>query len=246
LKWFKNFIFIKGKQMRKVFVGYTSYQDVVYQVAKHSIERQSEDVQCYPIIQSVLRELGIYTRAEDKNGATEFSITRFLTPWLAGYKGWVLFCDNDTLALCDLNELFDLADDKYAVMCAKHNHKPKDDVKLDGQKQTLYPRKNWSSVVLWNCEHPKNKLITPELINHVSPMYLHRFMWLEDHEIGTFSHEWNWLVDWYCEPKDGDPKFLHYTEGGPYFQNYQKCGYADLWRNEYKEMTGKEFTVIYY
>lgn len=227
--------------MRKVFVGYTSYQDVVYQVAKHSIERHSRDVKCYPIIQQSLRDLNIYTRAEDKKGATEFSITRFLTPWLAGYKGWVLFCDNDVLALTDVNELFEQADERYAVMCVKHNHEPTETVKLDGQLQTNYPRKNWSSVVLWNCSHPKNQFITPELVNEVSPLFLHRFMWLEDNEIGEISHEWNWLVDWYKEPKNGKPKFLHFTDGGPYFKNYQDVDYKSEWLNEYRLYSGKEF-----
>ena len=227
--------------MRKVFIGYTSYQDVVYQVAKHSIERHASDVECYPIIQSSLRELGIYTRKEDKKGSTEFSITRFLTPWLAGYKGWVLFCDNDMLAVSDMNELFDMADDKYAVMCVKHNHKPEPGVKLDGQQQTVYPRKNWSSVVLWNCDHPKNRQITPELVNEVSPMFLHRFMWLEDHEIGELPTAWNWLVEWNSVEKDGAPKMLHFTEGGPYFKNYQNVEFADLWRDEYHLYSGKEF-----
>ena len=228
--------------MRKVFVGYTSYQDVVYRVAKHSIERHSPDVKCYPIIQQSLRDLGIYYRDVDKNGTTEFSITRFLTPWLAGHKGWVMFCDNDVLALTDVNEFFDQADNKYAVMVVKHNHTPGDTVKLDGQVQTQYPRKNWSSVVLWNLDHPKNQLITPELVNEISPLYLHRFMWLEDHEIGGLSIEWNWLVDWYKEPENGKPKFLHFTDGGPYFKNYQNCDYAEQWLREYEMMTGKPFT----
>ncbi|MUH71374.1 glycosyltransferase [Psychrosphaera haliotis] len=228
--------------MRKVFIGYTSYQDVVYQVAKHSIERQSEDVKCYPIIQQALRDLGIYYRPVDTNGSTEFSITRFLTPWLAGYKGWVMFCDNDVLALGDINELFDLADDKYAIMCVKHSHKPTETVKLDGQKQTQYPRKNWSSVVLWNLEHPKNKQITPELVNEVSPLYLHRFMWLEDHEIGEITRDWNFLVDWYDSKTNSKPKLLHYTDGGPYFKNYQNCDFSENWKAEFKLMTGKEFT----
>lgn len=229
--------------MRKVFVGYTSYQDIVYQVAKHSIERHSLDIKCYPIVQKALRDLGIYTREQSQFESTEFSITRFLTPWLAGYKGWVLFTDNDMLCLSDMNELFDLADDRYAIMCAKHHHEPLGDIKLDNQKQTRYPRKNWSSVILWNCEHPKNQFITPDLVNEVSPLFLHRFMWLEDHEIGEFTHEWNWLVDWYQEGKDGTPKMLHYTEGGPYFRKYQTCGYADLWKTEYKLFCGKDFTA---
>lgn len=229
--------------MRKVFVGYTSYQDIVYQVAKHSIERYSRDIKCYPIVQKALRDLGIYTREKNQFESTEFSITRFLTPWLAGYKGWVLFTDNDMLCLSDVNELFDLADDRYAIMCAKHHHEPLGNIKLDNQKQTCYPRKNWSSVILWNCEHPKNQFITPDLVNEISPLFLHRFMWLEDHEIGEFTHEWNWLVDWYQESKDGTPKMLHYTEGGPYFRKYQTCGYADLWKAEYKLFCGKDFTA---
>lgn len=228
--------------MKKVFMGYTSYQDVVYQVAKHSIERQSRDVKCFPIVQQALRDLGLYTREKKNIEATEFSITRFLTPLLGGYRGWVLFMDNDILALTDINKLFDQVNSNYAVIVSKHDHKPLENVKLDGQPQTLYPRKNWSSVMLWNLDHPKNKLLTPELINEVSPLYLHRFMWLEDDEIGELSHEWNWLVDWYREPEHGSPKLLHYTEGGPYFANYQDCGYAELWRQEFKLLYGRDFT----
>lgn len=228
--------------MRKVFVGYTSYQGIVYDVAKKSIERHSKDVICYPIIQNSLRDLGIYYRKNNQFETTEFSTTRFLTPWLAGYKGWVLFIDNDILALTDINELFEQADPKFAVMCAKHQYTPKEGVKLDNQIQTNYPRKNWSSVILWNLDHPKNQFITPELVNEISPLFLHRFMWLEDYEIGEFSHEWNWLVGWYNQPTDGNPKILHYTEGGPYFKDFKDCEYADLWKDEYELLTGKKFT----
>lgn len=229
--------------MRRIYIGHTSYQDSVYQVAKHSILHHTSDVACYPIKQANLRELGIYQRAEDVNGATEFSITRFLTPWLAGFKGWVLFCDNDVLALTSLNPLFDLVDSKYALMCVKHAYTPSSLIKLDGQKQYLYPRKNWSSVVLWNAAHPKNQCLTPEYINQASPLHLHRFLWLHDEDIGEISHEWNWLVDWYHEPKDGHPKLLHFTEGGPYFKHYQDVTYANLWRDAFSECMGRPFTT---
>lgn len=228
--------------MKKIFIGYTSYQDIVYQVAKYSIESRSSDCECYPIIQQSLRDLGIYRRVQTKKESTEFSITRFLTPWLAGYQGWVLFCDNDVVLLDDINNLFAQTDDKYAVMCVKHSYAPENETKLDGKIQSIYPRKNWSSVVLWNCDHPKNKFITPDLVNEVSPLYLHRFMWLEDEEIGSIHHEWNWLVDWYSEPNDGAPKLLHYTNGGPYFRNYQNVSYADVWIDEYKKLMGRDFS----
>lgn len=227
--------------MKKVFIGHTSYQEILYKVAKNSIETRSEGVECFPIIQDALRDLNIYNRNADKLGTTEFSLTRFLTPWLAGYNGWALFIDNDVVALADLNELFSLADEKYAVMCVKHDYEPNGKTKLDNQKQTIYPRKNWSSVVLWNCNHPKNKLITPELVNTETPMYMHRFMWLDDEDIGEISCEWNWLVDWYKEPQDGTPKLLHYTEGGPYFKDYQNCDYAGVWKDEFKKLMKRDF-----
>ncbi len=225
----------------RVFIGHTSYQDILFKVAKYSFQKLSSNLECFPIKQDYLRELGVYNRPQDKLGTTEFSLTRFLTPWLAGYKGWALFTDNDVLALEDINKLFDLADNKYAVLCAKHQHQPSDQTKLDNQIQTIYPRKNWSSVVLWNCEHEKNLKLTPEYVNKATPMELHRFLWLDDEDIGEFSHEWNWLVDWYKEPKDGSPKLLHYTEGGPYFKSYRDCDFAENWLQIYKEYTGQEF-----
>ena len=226
--------------MRKVFMGYTSYQKVVYDVAKFSIERHSPDVEVRPIIQSALRELGIYTRAKDENGATEFSITRFLTPWLAGYKGWVLFCDNDILCQSDINELFDMADDSKAVMVVKHRYTVKEGMKLDGQKQFAYPRKNWSSVILFNAGHPSNKVLTSELINSVTPMYLHRFQWLQNEEIGEVDHSWNWLVGVYNDKSAA--RMIHFTDGGPYFKNYQDVPFADKWKDEFYKMSNTKWT----
>jgi hypothetical protein len=127
------------------------------------------------------------------------------------------------------------------VMCVQHDYTPKPGIKMDGQKQTIYPRKNWSSVVLWNCGHPSNEKITVDLVNNPNydGKYFHRFSWLQDEEIGKLSHEWNWLVGWYKAPEDGEPKALHYTEGGPWFKNYRHCEYGDVWKNYLSEMMKK-------
>ena len=123
-------------------------------------------------------------------------------------------------------------------MCAQHDYTPKEGIKMDGQTQTVYPRKNWSSVVLFNCGHPSNKKLDINLVNNpdITGAYLHRFSWLDDTEIGQISHEWNWLTDWYEEGKDGSPKALHYTEGGPWFENYRNCGWHSTWKIELQEM----------
>lgn len=227
--------------MNRVFIGYTSYQDCVYQVARSSIEYRSQKVTCRPIVQKALRELGIYKRDPNPLETTEFSITRFLTPWLAGYRGWALFMDNDMIVLDDISNLFDLADDRYAVMCVKHDYTPTGTVKLDSKPQTVYPRKNWSSVILWNLDHPKNRGLTPEVVNEATGLYLHRFMWLDDEDIGELPVDWNWLVDWHPEVRSPMPKLLHYTEGGPYFRRSQNCAFADIWRSEFARTYGRSF-----
>ena len=145
------------------------------------------------------------------------------------YKGWALFCDCDFLWLDDVDKLFAQRDDKYAVMCVHHDYTPKEGTKMDGKQQTIYPRKNWSSMVLWNCGHPSNQQVIPSMVNKETGKFMHRFSWLKDSEIGQVSHEWNWLEGWYKEPADGKPKDPA-DQGGSWFENcLQDVDYADLW-----------------
>lgn len=223
--------------LKKIYVGYDTREDLAYQVCKFCIERNSSKVEVKPLKLTELRERKLYNRDHDQLGSTEFTFSRFLIPVLNKYEGWVLYCDSDILFLEDLDKLFELADDKYAVMCVQHNYTPKEKLKMDNKQQTIYPRKNWSSVVLWNCSHPSNKIITKNLINDpsITGKYLHRFSWLKDEEIGPLPHNWNWLVGWYMEPDDGKPKAIHYTEGGPWFEKYRFCEYHKIWK-EYLHM----------
>lgn len=220
--------------MYNIKIGYDSRESVCYDVCKKSILNNSNDKLTHiaPIIACDIKE---YNRAVDPLASTEFTYTRFLVPWLQDYNGWALFCDCDFVFLNDVSELFDVTDEKYAVMVCKHDYNPHNETKMDGRQQTQYPRKNWSSLILWNCSHPANKILTPDVINTQSGKYLHRFEWLMDSEIGSIPVTWNWLVGWYREPQDGTPKALHYTEGGPWFDQYKDCEYADVWY-KYHEM----------
>jgi lipopolysaccharide biosynthesis glycosyltransferase len=222
----------------KIFVGYDTREDIAYQVCRHSIESLCPTAEVIPLKQNELRNDKLYWRGEDKLASTEFTFTRFLIPHLMNYNGWALFIDSDIVFTENVKNLFDLADDKYAVMCAQHDYTPKPGTKMDGQVQTQYPRKNWSSVVLWNCGHPSNQAVTIDSVNNPNydGKYFHRFSWLKDEEVGQISHEWNWLVDWYQEPEDGTPKALHYTEGGPWFENYRHCSYDDVWKKYLTDM----------
>jgi len=217
----------------KIFIGWDSREDIAFQVAKTSIEKLSSvPVEVIPIKQKDLRKQGFYTREKDVLASTEFTFTRYLVPYLADYKGWALFIDCDFLLLDDVAKLFEQVDDQYAIMCAQHDYNPKPGQKMDGKIQTVYPRKNWSSMMLINCEHEKNiTALTLDEVNneYKTGAYFHRFEWLDDNDIGEISHEWNWLVGWYSEPEDGSPKALHYTEGGPWFDNYKDCEYAAEW-----------------
>lgn len=220
----------------KVFVGWDSREDIAYQVCKHSIISKQPDAQVIPLKQNELRDRGLYWRDVDKLASTEFTFTRFLIPELTEYKGWALFIDCDTILTTDIKQLFDQADDRYAVICVQHDYTPREGVKMDGQQQTVYPRKNWSSVMLINCNHPSNRAVTKDLVNNpeITGAYLHRFSWLKDEEIGELDHTWNYLVGVYDDIEN--PNLIHYTEGGPWFEDYRYCEFHDLWKLEFSNM----------
>ena len=220
----------------KVFVGYDPREDIAYQVCKHSILTKQPAADVRPLVQKELRDAGWYKRPVDKLASTEFTFTRFLVPELANFKGWAVFMDCDMILTTDIKELFDQADDRYAVMCVQHDYTPKEGTKMDGQKQTVYPRKNWSSVVLFNCAHPSNARLTQDMVNdtELNGAYFHRFSWLKDEEIGELDHTWNYLVGVYDDIET--PKLIHYTEGGPWFENYRDCKFHDLWKQELFDM----------
>ncbi|KAJ6829873.1 uncharacterized protein M6B38_356060 [Iris pallida] len=225
----------------KVFIGYDPREDTAYRVCAHSLRRRSSvPLSIAPIVQSDLRAAGLYRRLRGPTESTEFSFTRFLTPFLSSFSGWALFVDCDFLFLSDLSPLLSLLDDRFAVMCVHHDHAPKEPTKMDGAVQTAYPRKNWSSMVLYNCAHPKNRALTPELVSAESGAFLHRFMWLEDHEIGEVPFVWNFLVGHNRvdedDPEGTYPRAVHYTSGGPWFDKYRDCEFADLWLKELEEM----------
>lgn len=211
-------------------MGWDSREVVAFDVCRHSLlARSSIPLDVIPLRQYELRASGLYRRAADPLASTEFTYTRFLVPQLAGFQGWALFCDCDFLWLADVAELVALADDRYAVMCVQHDHRPTEATKMDGAKQTVYPRKNWSSLVLYNCGHPANRVLTHEVVNRETGAYLHRFQWLADDLIGALPETWNWLEGWNSEPAEGHPNVVHYTRGGPWFENWQNVAYADLW-----------------
>ena len=216
----------------KIYVGHDSREDIAYQVCEHSIKRRDPSAEVQPLKQNEMRQLGIYTREPDKLATTEFTFTRFFVPHLNNYKGWAVFCDCDFLWKIPARVLEQYCDDSKAVVCVQHDYTPEEGTKMDGQAQLLYPRKNWSSMVLWNCGHPKNKYLTPETVNTQTGKHLHRFSWLDDDDIGELPYEYNWLVGWYQETETRKPKILHYTEGGPWFENYRECEYSDDWKKE--------------
>ena len=226
---------------RKIYIGYDSKEPIASEICEFSLNKNSsKPIKINHIKLNEVKNKNIYWRETDKLGSTEFTFTRFLVPFLQNYNGWALFCDSDFLWLEDVNELFSIADNKYAIMCVHHDYKPKNTKKKLLSSQEIYPRKNWSSLVLWNCSHPSNKKVTPDLVNTETGKFMHRFGWLKDEEIGAISHEWNWLIGWYKEPEDGKPKALHYTEGGPWLgSDFQKKEYAEEW-NKYFRLSKKD------
>ena len=220
--------------MIKVFIGYDSKEKVAFNVLSYSILKNStRPVSITPIYLPNIKDN--FTRERSNIESTEFSFSRFIVPHLTNYKGWAVFMDCDQLMLGDIAELWRLRDEKYAVQVCKHDYVPKEKTKFLGQTQTVYPKKNWSSFMLMNCK--KCTTLTPDYVNKASGLELHQFKWLEgDHLIGDLPLEWNWLVGEY-EHKD-DVKNVHYTKGGPWFEEYARCDYSQDWFKNLEECNG--------
>lgn len=231
----------------RIFVGYDSRQAQQYDACVRSlIAYASVPVLVQPISGPMLRALGLYRRIEkeiiQENGvrhlwdcasaapmSTEFATARFFVPTLAGQTGWALFCDGDFMWRQDVAHLFDLADDRFAVMVVKHRHEPAETTKMDSRVQTAYPKKNWSSLMLFNLAHPAWAGLTDNDLNNLPGRALHAFYWLDEADIGDLPPRWNWLVG-VSEPCD-NVAAAHYTLGAPNLPGMESAPLADEWRS---------------
>ncbi len=223
------------KEPLRVFIGWDSREAIAFHVLSNSILRHaSGPVAIIPLVQAQLREKGLYTRERGKTESTEFSMTRFLVPYLSDYGDYSIFMDCDMLCQGDVYELLKIAKNdekgKRVVWCVPHDYTPKTMLKMDNQMQTMYPRKNWSSLMVFRnkfCER-----LTPEYVNTASGVELHRMEWAgsDPRNIGMLPKTWNWLVEEY-EP-NADAQLLHFTLGGPWFRDHQFCDHNDLWFKE--------------
>jgi len=227
----------------KVYVGWDPRENIAWEVCRYSILRRTDPtkVEVHPLVQSELRDLGLYNRPIDTLAATEFSLTRFLTPHLAGDVGYAVFADCDFLFLTDILSVIEELDKTKAVSVVKHNYRPAEIRKMDGCAQHLYPRKNWSSFMVFRCDDPAVRALTPDVVNSAEPSYLHRLQWLNDHEIGELDKGWNYLEGWY-EPDYKNLKAIHYTLGGPWFEDKADCNFSRHWIDERDSMLHEQLS----
>lgn len=218
--------------MIRVFIGFDPRETVAWHVLTHSIlARSSMPVSFVPLYLPNLAS--VYWREPNPLQSTEFSFSRFLTPHLSGFEGWSLFMDCDMLMRADIAKLWSLRDERFAVMCVQHDHRPVETKKFLDQPQTAYGKKNWSSVMLFN--NAKCTALTPEYVNNATGLELHQFKWLEgDHLIGALPHGWNHLVGY--DPPNADAENVHFTIGGPYFHEYRGCEHAVDWFSSRQSM----------
>ena len=216
----------------RIFIGYDPREAVAYHVLSHSIiTRASVPVQITPLVLGQLA--GMFRRPRDPRQSTDFAFSRFLVPALCNYEGWALFMDCDMLVLDDISKLWALRDSAFAVMVVKHDYTPKNCTKFLSQPQSIYPKKNWSSVMLFN--NAACGALTPATVSEASGLELHQFRWLADERlIGELPSQWNHLVGEF--PPRHDASVLHFTNGGPYFDAYRACEYSELWFSERNRM----------
>lgn len=203
--------------------------------------KYNKDIEIIPLKQAQLRQDGVYRRVDDKLGSTEFTFTRFFVPYLQFMfrpdTKWAVFIDCDFLFFDDLEKrLEEFLDDRYAAMVVQHDYSPNQKIKMDNKHQHLYPRKNWSSFIAFNCHHPSNRefMLDVRELTTATGMFLHRFQWLKDDEIGKLPIDFNWLVGEYVKEKNFRPIGCHYTNGGPWFPEYMDVDYAGEWLQEFE------------
>lgn len=226
--------------MNSIWIGFDPREASAFAVCRKSInDKLTQQIPVYGLVLGDLVERGLYWRKTERRlgklwddisqhtMSTEFAISRFLVPHLAK-TGWALFMDCDMLVRDNLARVFEGLDSSKAVYCVKHEHVPDNLVKMDDQVQSRYPRKNWSSFMIFNCGHEANRRLTVDEVNTRTGRDLHRLCWLEDHEIGELGPEWNFLVG-HTDPKV-EPKVVHYTDGGPWFSAFEDVPFADEWR----------------
>ena len=214
--------------MIRVFIGYDQNETVAYHVLAQSILRMSsEPVSITPLVLSQLP----LTRPRDAKQSTDFAFSRFLVPWLCGYKGTAIFLDCDMLVRGDIAQL--KGEPGKAVSVVKHDYTPKAGAKFLGNPQAAYARKNWSSVMVFDCS--ACPMLTPQYVNEASGLELHQFRWLGgEYQIGALDPAWNHLVGEYAP--NPHAKLAHFTLGGPWFAGYRSCEFADEWRQEWDRM----------
>ena len=230
-----------------IYVGYDPKEHIAFEVLKDSINQYTHKYDVIALEQSSLRRSGLYKRTyyvddEGQNRdsldkrpfSSEFTFTRFLIPFINLHKGLALFMDSDMFVRADISEIFEEYGqyDEYALSVVKHDYNPKEVFKMDNQLQSNYNRKNWSSFILWNCEHPANQRLTIEDVNKQSGRWLHNFSWLDDNEIGAIHPKWNFLDGWTDELIN--PCNVHFTTGGPWFKDWKPkrlcdANYAGEW-----------------
>jgi len=218
------------KSLNKInlVVGFDQREAVAYHVfCQTVIDWSTMPVQFLPLAENTLNK---YEEVHT-DGSNQFIYSRFLTPYLMNFSGWAIFADGDMVCQADIFELWTLRDETKAVQVVKHDYKTKTATKYLGNKNEDYPRKNWSSLILWNCSHPENAILTPEFIQSQSGPYLHRFSWLREDLIGGLDAEWNWLAIEYSE--NPNAKLIHYTLGNPCFKDYANESMSDVWKANY-------------
>ena len=218
-------------KLNNVFVGFDQKEAVAY----HTFSQSLIDKSSIPLSITPLSENNLNNYDEQhSDGTNKFTYSRFLVPFLMDYTGWAVYFDGDMICMKDIKELIENIDQDFAVLVVKHDYKTKQNQKYFGQKNENYPRKNWSSVIVWNCEHPKNKILTPEFIGSKDGAFLHRFHWLKDSEIGEINKKWNWLAIEY--PKIEDPNIIHYTLGTPCFEEYKNTSMSEYWEKTFNRL----------
>jgi len=221
----------------RVYVGYDPREEPAVDVACRTLKKVS-GITAELLRSDRLADAGLLWRITDHRGgqaydlisnapkSTAFAASRFLTPILC-QSGWALFTDCDVVFLRDPREMVNEIEFGKAVYVVQHDYTPASHWKMDSQVQTHYARKNWSSVMLFDCGHPANRRLSLHDINTRPGRDLHGLYWVNDAEIGALDPAWNWLVG--EQPRPERLGIAHMTLGGPWIEGWKGGEFDAEW-----------------
>lgn len=206
----------------RVYVGWDCRDPRALDVCLFSIQRHASDL--VEIVSLKPKSVTALCGPDPDPQRAKQALARYLVPALNSFEGWAAFVSSDVLFQADIYDLWKHRDPRYAVMGVPATESDAPGAPLR------------SSLLLWNCGHPANRSLTPEMVASQEAETLAEFGWLQRNMIGALPSAWCWREG--ASDPDLAPKAIEFAPRKPWISEEDLCRYADRWQDEAERIFG--------